>query len=158
MIPFRLTLKPGTPINEQVSYAAKKAMLAGRLRCGEAFPSVRALSRELKISPATAHKVVAQLLAEGLLEVVPGVGTLVCAPPSSTAAERKRWLREELERFVVEAKRLGLKRDDVVCAVNEHWTKLNLDPTKTFRRKPPSARPRARDLRACSSSRRLTYG
>jgi GntR family transcriptional regulator len=127
MIPFRLTLKPGVPINEQVTYAAKKAMLAGQLRSGEAFPSVRALSRELKISPATAHKVVAQLLAEGLLEVVPGVGTMVCAPPSATAVERKRWLREELERFVVAAKQLGLQCDDVVCALNEHWTRLNPD-------------------------------
>ena len=100
-------------------------MLAGQLRSGEAFPSVRALSRELKISPATAHKVVAQLLAEGLLEVVPGVGTIVSAPPASSAAERRRWLREELERLVVEAKQLGLQRDDVVCAVTEHWTRLN---------------------------------
>ena len=125
MIPFRLSLKPGAPISEQVIYAAKKAMLAGQLRSGEAFPSVRALSRELKISPATAHKVVAQLLADGLLEVVPGVGTIVRAPPSSTAAERRRWLREELERFVVEARRLGLRREDIVCAVTEHWSRLN---------------------------------
>lgn len=125
MIPFRLSLKPGVPLNEQVIYAAKKAMLAGQLRSGEAFPSVRALSRGLKISPATAHKVVAQLLAEGLLEVVPGIGTLVRAPPSSTAAERRRWLRDELEHFIVEAKRLGLQHDDVVCAVTEHWMRLN---------------------------------
>ena len=127
VIPFRLVLKPGTPINEQVIYAAKKAMVAGQLRAGETFPSVRALSKGLKISPNTAHKVVAQLLTERLLEVVPGIGTIVSSPPASTAADRKRLLKSELEQFVVEARKLGLTRDDVVSAVTEHWSKFDND-------------------------------
>ena len=84
MIPFRLTFQPGIPVYEQVTFAAKKAMISGQLRPGDAFPSVRALSKALKINPNTAHKVVMQLIREGLLEVHPGIGTLVAQPPSST--------------------------------------------------------------------------
>jgi GntR family transcriptional regulator len=124
MIPFRLTFQPGIPIHEQVSFAARKAMLAGQLRPGDPFPSVRALSKALKINPNTAHKVVTQLTAEGLLEVRAGIGTVVARPPESTRAERSRLLGREVEQLAVEARRLGLTLDDVQAALAEHWRKL----------------------------------
>lgn len=124
MIPFQLTLRPGVSIYEQVVYAVKKAIVSGQLRPGSAFPSVRALSKGLKINPNTAHKVVAELTAQGLLEVLPGIGTTVAAPPSSTAAERKRLLGGELERLVVEAKKAGLELEDLLAAVTDHWEAL----------------------------------
>ena len=125
MLPFRLTFEPGTSISEQIVYAAKKAIIAGQMRPGDAFPSVRALSKELKINPNTAHKVVTQLMAEGMLEVLPGIGTVVAAPTASTAAERGRLLRTQLEQLVVEAKKLGLNLDDVTQAVTDHWDRLD---------------------------------
>jgi len=124
MIPFRVTFRPGSSIYEQVVYAAKKAMIAGQLRPGDPFPSVRALGRELKINPNTAHKVITQLLGEGMLEVMPGIGTVVAAPAASTAAERSQLLRTELEQLVVEAKTLGLGLDDVTQALTSHWQRL----------------------------------
>jgi len=124
VIPFRLTFRPGVSLYEQVVYAAKRAVVSGRLRAGEPFPSVRALSRELKINPNTAHKVIGQLIAEGLLEVRVGVGTVVAAPRASTAAERSQLLKGELEQLVVEAKKLGMELDDVVQALSQHWKRL----------------------------------
>lgn len=125
MIPFRLTFQPGVSIYEQVVYAAKKAVIAGQMRPGDAFPSVRALSKELKINPNTAHKVVTRLLAEGMLEVLPGIGTVVAEPSASSAAERGHLLRTELEQLVVQAKKLGLELDDVTTAVQDHWHRLD---------------------------------
>jgi DNA-binding transcriptional regulator YhcF (GntR family) len=127
MIPFRLTLEPGIPICDQVVYAAKRAIVAGYLRPGDAFPSVRALSRELKINPNTAHKVVAQLLDEGLLEVKPGIGTAVRAPASASSDDRSRLLNGALEQVVVEAKRLGLSHRDLTRAMTDHWRELDGD-------------------------------
>jgi len=124
MIPFRLSFRPGVPIYEQVVYAVKKAIVSRQLRPGAPFPSVRALSKGLKINPNTAHKVVSALTAEGLLEVLPGIGTAVAVPPSSTDAERTRLLGGEIERLAVEAKKLGLALDDVLAAVTEHWKAL----------------------------------
>ncbi|MBM3764158.1 MAG: GntR family transcriptional regulator [Acidobacteria bacterium] len=125
MIPFRLVLQPGESIYEQVVYAAKRAMMSGQMRPGDPFPSVRALSKALKINPNTAHKVQQQLLAEGVLEMRPGVGAVVAKPPNGTRAERSQLLEEELERLVVEAKKMGLDVADVQKAVAQHWAKLN---------------------------------
>jgi GntR family transcriptional regulator len=109
---------------EQVVYAARKAIVAGQLRPGDIFPSVRTLSKELKINPNTAHKVVLYLTNEGLLEVKPGIGTVVAELPRSTAAERKGLLGRELEQLVVEAKKLGMQLDDVMGALQEHWDEI----------------------------------
>lgn len=124
MIPFRLELAPGSPIHEQVAFAARKAMMGGRLREGDAFPSVRALSQAFKINPNTAHKAIAQLLSEGLLDVRPGIGTVVARPPASSRGERARLLGREVEQLIVEAKRLGLTIEEVEEAVAAHWKKL----------------------------------
>ena len=96
MIPFRVQFRPGLPLYEQVVYAATKAMLSGRMRLGDPFPSVRALSRELKINPNTAHKVVTQLITAGLIESRPGTGTQVAALPQSSAAERTELLGAQI--------------------------------------------------------------
>jgi DNA-binding transcriptional regulator YhcF (GntR family) len=70
MIPFRVDFRPGVSIYEQIVYAAKKAIISGQIRPGGPFPSVRVLSKELKINPNTARKVVTTLAVpiSGLLE------------------------------------------------------------------------------------------
>ena len=125
MLPFSVTIRPGLSVHEQVVFAVKKAMVSGRLRPGDEFPSVRALSRELRINPNTAHKVVATLTADGLLEVRPGIGTFVVGRTASSAADRRALLREDVERLVVEARHLSLDVEDVLDAVAEHWARLD---------------------------------
>lgn len=127
MIPFRVRFEPGTPIWEQVVYAASKALVAGQMRPGDPFPSVRTLSKTLKINPNTAHKVVSHLVSEGLIEVRPGMGTLVARPPAPSRKARGNLLSKELEHLVVEARKLGLGLDDVTDAFQTHWERL--DPT-----------------------------
>jgi GntR family transcriptional regulator len=128
MIPFRLSFEPGVSLYEQVVYAAKKAIISGVMRPGDPFPSVRALSKELKINPNTAHKVVIQLVNEGLIEVRLGTGTFVAERASSTPAERSNLLKKELEQLVVEAKKLGLGLDAVTESLQQHWRRLDNSP------------------------------
>ena len=125
MIPFRIQFRTGVSLFEQVVYAAKKAMVSGQMRPGDAFPSVRALSKELKINPNTAHKIVTHLIAEGLLETRPGIGTVVATPPDSSRRERTELLGREMEGLVVEAKRLGIEREEMLTAMDEHWQRLS---------------------------------
>jgi GntR family transcriptional regulator len=125
MIPFRLIFEPGISLYEQVVYAAKKAVVSGQMRPGDPFPSVRALSKALKINPNTAHKVITHLVGEGILEVRSGIGTVVSERAGSTAAERGNLLKRELEQLVVEAKQLGLGIDEVTAAVVQHWKRLD---------------------------------
>jgi GntR family transcriptional regulator len=123
-MPFQVVFRPGSSLYEQVVYAAKKALITGLLRPGDPFPSVRTLSTALKINPNTAHKVVTHLLNDGLLEVMPGTGTVVAPLPASTAAERARLLEGQLEQLAVEAKQLGLELEDVTTALARHWKRL----------------------------------
>jgi GntR family transcriptional regulator len=124
VIPFRVAFRPGISLYEQVVYAAKKALISGQLRPGDPFPSVRALSTELRINPNTAHKVVTHLLNEGLLDVLPGTGTVVAAPRASAPEDRERLLENEVEQLAVEAKRLGMSLKEVTAALAAHWERL----------------------------------
>jgi GntR family transcriptional regulator len=124
VIPFRVHFQPGTSLYEQVVYAAKKAIISGQIRPGDAFPSVRVLSKELKINPNTAHKVVTHLVTTGLLETKPGIGTAVAVLPEASTSERTQLLGNEIEQLVVEAKKLGIDLDDVMKSVSTQWAQL----------------------------------
>ncbi len=127
MLPFSVTLKPGLPITEQVIFAVKKAVIGGQMKPGDAFPSVRVLSQELKINPNTAQKIAAALVAEGVLVTTPAVGSFVAERAEGGKKERAELLGSELEWLVVEAKKLGLSLDDVRRGLEAHWKKLGKD-------------------------------
>ena len=122
MLPFAVTIRPGESPYRQIVYAATKAVVSGELAPGSPFPSVRELSQALKINPNTAHKVVAELIRDRLLEVRPGVGTVVSSGRRATAAERRALLSSEVEQLIVEARRLGLTKQDVTNAIADRWT------------------------------------
>jgi GntR family transcriptional regulator len=124
MLPFSIELKPGLPITEQVIFAVKKAVVAGQLRPGDAFPSVRALSQELKINPNTAHKITAALVAERVLISTPAVGTTVAESTAGSREAKTELLNDDIERLVVEARKLGLPLDELQAALTRHWRKF----------------------------------
>ena len=124
MVPFKFKFTAGQSIFDQVVFAAIKSILAGELKAGEAFPSVRALALDLKIHPNTAHKVVQHLIQERWLTMQPGVGTVVAQPPKARAGDRKRLLGDEVEKLVVEALRVGAGLGEVQQAVEDTWTEL----------------------------------
>jgi GntR family transcriptional regulator len=121
---FRLSLRPGRSIFDQVVFAAKRALISGEFLAGQPFPSVRAIAAELKIHPNTAHKVVQYLIQERFLESRPGVGTVVAVLPEPRPGDKKKLLKEEVQRLVVEAKRVGLELEDVIEAMEAEWASL----------------------------------
>jgi len=125
MLPFKVQFVEGRPVYEQVLFAAKKAIVCGRLKAGDPFPSVRVLSQELRINPNTAQKVTANLRAEGLIKMAPGIGSVVTQSAHTGKPQRKALLGQELERLVVEAKKLKLNEDDLKEAIQQHWQNLS---------------------------------
>jgi GntR family transcriptional regulator len=122
MIAFSVTFKSGIPIYEQVIYAVKKAIVSGRLREGDPFPSVREISKELRINPNTAQKIVARLVQENLIEIKSGVGSAVSKLGNATQEQRHAILNTEVEKLVVEARRLSIKKGELLEAIGNHWT------------------------------------
>jgi GntR family transcriptional regulator len=121
MINFTIKFQYGSPIYEQVVYAVKKAIVSGQLKPGDRFPSVREIAKELRINPNTAQKVVAHLAREEMLEMKPGIGSVVSELSTATKAQRDRILNNEVEKLVVESKRLSITKKEVMDAINRNW-------------------------------------
>lgn len=124
MLPFEIQLRNGPPVYEQLLYAVRKAVWSGRLEAGEPFPSVRVISRELKVNPNTVQKAIGILKKDGYLEVQPGVGTVVTCPEFVDPREKAAFMEQRIEELVIRARELGVSRDEVINAVNEQWERL----------------------------------
>lgn len=122
MLPFQIQLHPGESLSEQIVYAVKKAIISGQLRPGDKFPSVRVISQELKINPNTAHKVVKLLEQKGLLASTPGIGTVVLPLTESSDKEKAVLLEGEIDRVVIEAKRLGIHLTEILTKIESRWS------------------------------------
>ena len=118
---LRIEFKAGVPIYEQLLYAARKAIVGGEFAVGEAFPSVRALSAELRINPNTVHKALTALKDAGLIETVPGIGHRVTGVPEGSAKARAALLGPQSEALVLRARELGLTREELIASINNHW-------------------------------------
>lgn len=121
MVNFTVNFQLGSPIYEQLVYAVKKAIVRKQLAPGDRFPSIREISKELRISPNTARKAVSCLVSEKLLEIKPGIGSIVSESSKATRTQRDEILKGEVEKLVVEAKRLSITKADVLDAINCYW-------------------------------------
>lgn len=65
---------------EQIAEELRMRIVTGRLHPGEAVPSTRAIMRDHNVAMATASRVLSLLQADGLIESVPGRGSVVLKP------------------------------------------------------------------------------
>ena len=120
-LPFSVVIKPGRPLHDQVVFAVTKAVVTGQLAPGDAFPSVRVLSQELAINPNTAQKIVGTLTERGLLEVRPGIGTVVASWRPTANPARREAMQSQIDRLVIEAKQLDIPMSEVLDAIRRAW-------------------------------------
>lgn len=83
------------PLFEQIKNGIKENILCGELRDGEQLPSVRVLSKELKVSILTVKKAYDELSEEGFIEIRQGLGTFVGKNNDALKMEEKQKLLEE---------------------------------------------------------------
>jgi GntR family transcriptional regulator len=124
MLPFIINLKQGLPVSEQICFAARRAIVSGRMKTGDEFPSVRQISQELRINPNTAHKIISTLIHENLLIATPAVGTFVADLGPGSKQACAALLGTELEWIAVEAKKLGVSLAALQTALEKHWHSL----------------------------------
>lgn len=90
----------GEPIYNQITSQIKAMILDGRLKEGEALPSMRNLALQLRISVITTKRAYEELEKDGFIESYTGKGSFV-------KAQNKEFLREEqlkqAEAFIVQA-------------------------------------------------------
>ena len=99
------------PIYEQIVGQIKTLIRNGE---NDNLPSVRALSKELKISALTVKKAYDSLEAEGFTVTVHGKGTYVAAAnPLLLMEEQKKELEAELELAILKGRRYGISDEDI---------------------------------------------
>ncbi|MCI8407785.1 MAG: GntR family transcriptional regulator [Lachnospiraceae bacterium] len=102
------------PIYEQIMDQIKKSIVNGTLKADEILPSVRSLSKELKISALTVKKAYDNLEAEGFTVTVHGKGTFVAAANTQFLKEEQiKEVEQDLERAVSKGKRYGMDNKEI---------------------------------------------
>ena len=102
------------PIYEQIVEQIKTLIRRGELVENDILPSVRTLSKELKISALTVKKAYDNLEAEGFTVTVHGKGTYVAAANTELLLEeQKKEVENDLEMAVQKARRYGLSDEDI---------------------------------------------
>lgn len=103
-----------TPIYEQIVEQIKTLIRQGELRENDILPSVRTLSKELKISALTVKKAYDFLEEEGFTVTVHGKGSYVAAAnPELLLEEQKKELEADLEAAILKGKRYGISKEDI---------------------------------------------
>lgn len=96
------------PIWKQIEQEIRRLVAIGRLTPGEAVPSVREVSKDLRVNPATVQKAYQRLCDEGLLAVRRGEGTFVQGQSVKLDGEHRREeLREAAMRYASLAATIG---------------------------------------------------
>ena len=102
------------PIYEQIVDPIKLLIRNGELKENDNLPSVRTLSKELKISALTVKKAYDSLEEEGFTVTVHGKGTYVAAANTELLLEeQKKEVETDLEMAIQKGRRYGISDEDI---------------------------------------------
>ena len=101
------------PIYEQIVDQIKKQINDHILQENDPLPSVRLLSKELRISALTVKKAYDTLEEEVLTKTIHGKGTFVLAVNKDLLEEAKKEIEEYLEKAWQKAKQSGVSHKEV---------------------------------------------
>lgn len=102
------------PIYEQIVDQIKSLIRRGELKENDILPSVRSLSRELKISALTVKKAYDSLEGQGFTVTVHGKGTYVAvANRELLLEEQRKELEADLEQAIQKGRRYGISDEEI---------------------------------------------
>ena len=105
----------GIPIYTQIKQQITAEILSGQLSDGEMLPSLRQLSKELKISVLTTTRAYAELEQEGFIMTAQGKGCFVVPKGSQKVKEQLRQkTKQALLNAVQLAQRAELTKDELI--------------------------------------------
>lgn len=104
------------PIYEQIIDQIKTMIRKQELKQNDQLPSVRALSKELKISALTVKKAYDELEREGFTVTIHGKGSYVTVTAANTELmmeEQKKEVEQDLEQAILKGRRFGISDEDI---------------------------------------------
>ncbi|MCJ7579694.1 MAG: GntR family transcriptional regulator [Candidatus Aminicenantes bacterium] len=108
------------PMYKQVTDQIIDAIAAGTLKAEDKLPSIREMSKELKISIITIKRAYADLENEGFIYTRTGMGSFVANINKTALREGKiNEIKKEISRILAAGKKVNIHADDVIKIVNE---------------------------------------
>ena len=105
------------PLYEQIAARVRMAVAAGELAAGESLPSVRSLSRTLRVNPATVVQAYRDLAADGFVDLRHGQGTFIREVPTFVREEERTAQATRLVRKLLQdAARMGIGVEELAHA------------------------------------------
>lgn len=102
------------PIYEQIIDQIKTMIRKQELKQNDQLPSVRALSKELKISALTVKKAYDELEREGFTVTIHGKGSYVTAANTELMMEeQKKEVEQDLEQAILKGRSFGISDEDI---------------------------------------------
>ena len=102
------------PIYEQIIDQIKTMIRKQELKQNDQLPSVRALSKELKISALTVKKAYDELEREGFTVTIHGKDSYVTAANTELMMEeQKKEVEQDLEQAILKVRRFGISDEDI---------------------------------------------
>ena len=96
-----------TPIYEQITRQIKDMIMTGRLKEGDALPSMRYLAKELRISMITTKRAYEELERDGYIASYVGKGSFVKAANQEFIKEQNRLEMEQALAVAVDKAKLS---------------------------------------------------
>ena len=114
-----LTNAGGQPIYDQIVSQVKAQILSGKLKEGDALPSLRALAKDLRISVITTKRAYEDLEREGFIVSLTGKGSFVAgANTELIREEHQRRLEDHLREAVSLSHLCGLDLDGLTSILS----------------------------------------
>ncbi len=107
------------PLYLQIMDEVRRAVVVGTLRAEDPLPSVRELAGELVVNPRTVSQAYQELEREGVIYVRRGQGTFVSPTVRRGAGERRSLAMAVAKRALLEARRNGVKADELVAMIQK---------------------------------------
>ena len=102
------------PIYEQIIRQIKTMIMEKKLLGGTLLPSVRSLSKDLKISALTVKKAYDQLEEQGFIVTVHGKGSFVVEENQNIMQEaQQKEVEEKLEDAIRAGRSCGMKKEEI---------------------------------------------
>ena len=108
------------PLYKQVTDQVKDAIASGTLKPETKLPSIREMSKELKVSIITIKRAYADLEREGYIITRAGMGSFVAEVNKDTLRqERMAEIKADVEKILKRGKKFNISAADIIAIIEE---------------------------------------
>ena len=115
-----MEFKDNIPIYLQIEQYLYRQIALGKMKAGEKIPSVRKLALELTVNVNTVQRALQEMNTQGILYTKRGEGNFVTEDTELLSKTKQSLINNELDEFVQNMEKLGVKKDKLVSTLTEH--------------------------------------